>query len=1162
MKAFIIRNRSLWFAPLAATVLIASATILFLQGFPKVSRASVTPLFPTYSPGNFSFAAPQQLIRPPIPATPGVTLLDQDQEPEIKVDLFGTVYVTAIHGVPGGVDLWKSNNDGTSFVYLGEPDGAQDKCNVTGTGPCTVGAGGGDDSIDVSSGGYLYVSSLYLGNVTMSSSYDGGTGGTIPGQKWEVDPAAAELPSDDRQWVVAYGPQTLAMTYNSTALTDPPGGIGLFFVKSTDAGKTFGPPVEITVATALNETNVQGNLVVDPYSPSPGSFFTCYIPSDQANVIKLASSTDGGTTWNVTTAYTGPAGTTNRGVFPIMSMDRGGNLHMVFTKADDNADHTNSHVFLISTANPTAASPIWTSAVQIDNNGTNTGSACLAWPAAGSTGVVDITWLGSSGTSLNTAPFDWHVYFAQVTNALSGSPTISSNQITGQVHNASICVNGLGCATGTRDMAEYYTMTLGPDGRAYIAYEDSFNGTCGTETNCTAMTWFTKQTAGPNAYAPPAAPAPATFAANLVMPGSNSDAEPSMRADSHNCLYSAAPGAPDAWKSTDNGASFVKLPNPVTSAGGVVGGGDSEIVTFPQPNGARPDMVYYADLAVATVNISKTIDGGATWFSPGMAGVAGEVSVVTDRQWMSADRNGANQTIYLWEHEFVGQELRMNALTNDAGSPGPPDTRSGGPWSPFASGMTDPELVALNSTEGNTVPGPTFVDPATHVVYGFLGASTVTTNVVGAPTGKLPNIWEADGPGTFTPGVPPGPFTNHPVFKGLIDSPTSPAPPAGSATIGSNTANLFNAAAIDSAGNIYATWATPNGRTGLYDVWFASSRDHGHTYYGPFKINPNGIQGNMPWIAAGDNGRVDIVYYGTSGTQDSTTSATNQWYVYFAQSLNAADREPVFSIVQASDHITHQGPICNVGILCGSGTRQLLDFFQVAIGPDGMANIAYADTGASNGTPHVSYARQSGGPSAVANPTFPTCLGNVVPLTSVVSRKVHGTVGTFDVNLPLVGSPGIECRAVGHLPAGATGDYQLVFKFPNLLTSVSGASVSSHNPMSGTGSVDTSMIDPSDHHNYIVNLKTVSNAQYLTVTLNNVVDSTGNAANVVGPQMGVLIGDTNADPTVDSADISQTKSQSGRAVTTANFREDLNADGAIDSADISLVKSKSGTGLP
>src|SRR5262249_38694247 len=156
---------------------------------------------------------------------------------------------------------------------------------------------------------------------------------------------------------------------------------------------------------------------------------------------------------------------------------------------------------------------------------------------------------------------------------------------------------------------------------------------------------------------------------------------------------------------------------------------------------------------------------------------------------------------------------------------------------------------------------------------------------------------------------------------------------------------------------------------------------------------------------------------------------------------------------------------------------------------------------------------------ALTNPVFPTCLGNVVPLTSVVSRKAHGNAGTFDVNLPLVGPRGVECRTAGHLPNGATGDYQLVFIFPNLLTSVGGATVSAHDPSNGTGSVDISMIDPNDAHNYIVNLKDVTNAQYLTVTLNNVVDSTGNAADVVSPQMGILIGDVNASGRTDSTDV-------------------------------------------
>jgi hypothetical protein len=61
--------------------------------------------------------------------------------------------------------------------------------------------------------------------------------------------------------------------------------------------------------------------------------------------------------------------------------------------------------------------------------------------------------------------------------------------------------------------------------------------------------------------------------------------------------------------------------------------------------------------------------------------------------------------------------------------------------------------------------------------------------------------------------------------------------------------------------------------------------------------------------------------------------------------------------------------------------------------------------------------------------------------------------------------------------------------------------------------------------------------------------------------MGVLVGDTNADRFCDAVDTSQTKSQSGKPVTNANFREDVNVDGFIDAVDTALVKSKSGTSL-
>jgi hypothetical protein len=169
----------------------------------------------------------------------------------------------------------------------------------------------------------------------------------------------------------------------------------------------------------------------------------------------------------------------------------------------------------------------------------------------------------------------------------------------------------------------------------------------------------------------------------------------------------------------------------------------------------------------------------------------------------------------------------------------------------------------------------------------------------------------------------------------------------------------------------------------------------------------------------------------------------------------------------------------------------------------------------------------------------------------VVSRMTHTGAGTFDVNLPFTGARGVECRI-----GGASGNYTMVFQFANSLTSVGNAAV-----MSGTGSVSSRAIGVNDHE-YVVNLTGVTNAQYITISLTNVQDSAGNTGNIVSPQMGVLVGDTTANGSVNSSDIAQTQSQSGQPVTSNNFREDVTVNGAINSSDVSLVQSKSGTALP
>ena len=62
--------------------------------------------------------------------------------------------------------------------------------------------------------------------------------------------------------------------------------------------------------------------------------------------------------------------------------------------------------------------------------------------------------------------------------------------------------------------------------------------------------------------------------------------------------------------------------------------------------------------------------------------------------------------------------------------------------------------------------------------------------------------------------------------------------------------------------------------------------------------------------------------------------------------------------------------------------------------------------------------------------------------------------------------------------------------------------------------------------------------------------------------MSVLIGDTSGNGSVTATDVTQTKSQSGQAVSASNFREDVVVNGSINGTDVSSVKSSSGTALP
>ena len=173
---------------------------------------------------------------------------------------------------------------------------------------------------------------------------------------------------------------------------------------------------------------------------------------------------------------------------------------------------------------------------------------------------------------------------------------------------------------------------------------------------------------------------------------------------------------------------------------------------------------------------------------------------------------------------------------------------------------------------------------------------------------------------------------------------------------------------------------------------------------------------------------------------------------------------------------------------------------------------------------------------------------------SAVSRKTHGSAGTFDVNLALSGTPGIECRA-----GDATNDYTMVVTFLANV-SVNGspqAAVTAGSGTVGSGGVSNGGIVTISGNVVTIPLTNVANAQTIDVTLNSVNGST----NITIP-MSVLIGDTNANGTVNAADVAQTKGRLGQTVVAANFRSDVNGNGSINAGDTAIIKQNSGTSLP
>src|SRR6266576_1627061 len=379
-------------------------------------------------------------------------------EPMIRADASGTFYVSSELGVGSGTLAWRSTDGGLHYTALTSP-------NQLSQAAGGVGPGGGDTDLGTApeanaSGVHnLYVASLSLANVTVSTSQDGGA-------TWSKNVTSATIPGDDREWIAADQATKVCISYHD---------IVTFNIEvncSFDAGASFtqvGDAIDATHAYLIDD-NAIGNLAIDPRNHVVYQVFSGIANAAEAVVptslhaVWIAVSLDGGNTFSDHTVYVNPNTSVSYGhQFVNVSVDRAGTVYVVYT---------DNHNLFYSFS--TDGGGTWTGPIQVTQAPSAT--AIMPWSVACDPGQLNIVWYGTSFYDGTTAPDNypasaaWYVFFAQNLNAAATGSTFTQGAATPIIHYGGVCESGVGC-TGNRDLYDDFgaadhtavaTQTAGP----------------------------------------------------------------------------------------------------------------------------------------------------------------------------------------------------------------------------------------------------------------------------------------------------------------------------------------------------------------------------------------------------------------------------------------------------------------------------------------------------------------------------------------------------------------------------------------------------------------------------------------------------------------------------------------------------------------------------